>query len=105
MADRTILELAYKRETLLQQGAYPQPGVPPHMQPGAGPFRASNNRETYRKELIAELTSKILEQTPRNDREAVIQLECIVDQWKPRLATASSVRQQGRKRCTGWLSS
>ena len=53
--------------------------------PGARPFRDNNDRETYRKELIEELTAKILDLSPRNDREALIQLGCIVDQWKPRL--------------------
>jgi hypothetical protein len=53
--------------------------------PGARPFGGNKDRETYRKELIEELTAKILDLTPRNDREALIQLGCIVDQWKPRL--------------------
>jgi hypothetical protein len=81
MTDRTILELAYERETLLQQPPFPHPGMPP----GARPFGGNKDRETYRKELIEELTTKILDLRPRNDREAIIQLGCIVDQWKPRL--------------------
>jgi hypothetical protein len=50
--------------------------VATRMQPGAGPFRASNNRETYRKELIAELTI----QNPGPDDPQ--------SQWMARSATA-----------------
>jgi hypothetical protein len=78
MADQTILQLAYERATLLQQAVFPHPRMPP----GVG---ADRDRETYRRELVEELTTRILSLTPRNDREAIIQLECIVDRWKPRL--------------------
>ncbi|MBV9198291.1 MAG: hypothetical protein JO320_26290 [Alphaproteobacteria bacterium] len=105
MAERTILELAYERETLLQQATWPHPpNFPPGMPGVAAAHRVGQNRETYRKELIDELTAKILDLEPRNDREALIQLECIVDRWRPRLeATEQRRRTEALHQVVGQL--